>query len=284
MIFVSSCSVKSKYIKDSIIQLAENGIKNIELTGGTNYYDDYLNDIIELKEKYNLNYQVHNYFPPPAEHFMLNLASLDKNMYQNSIQLCRSAIDICKKIGCDKYGVHAGFLIDFSANEAGKKIKYRKLYDREEALNKFANAIQELNEYAGKEVKIYIENNVLSKTNADTYQGRNPFFLTDKNTYKELSERARFNLLLDLAHLKVSTNSLNLNFQDEVRHLIQFTDYLHISDNDGMHDQNFDINSDSEMFGLLKKLNLSNKTITLEVYNGIDSIKRSIDLLSGICN
>lgn len=45
MIYVSSSCLKNKYIVETVRQLAEHGIKNIELSGGTEYYDDLENDL-----------------------------------------------------------------------------------------------------------------------------------------------------------------------------------------------------------------------------------------------
>ena len=71
MIFVSSACLRNKKIKDSVKELADNGFTNIELSGGTEYYDNFEVDLLNLKKDYNLNYQCHNYFPPPKNHFVL---------------------------------------------------------------------------------------------------------------------------------------------------------------------------------------------------------------------
>ena len=113
MIFVSSSCVVSKTIGESVLALANEGFVNIELSGGTEYYNDYLDDLFDLKRKYSLQYLVHNYFPPPEDHFMLNLASLDNDLYNSSIKHYKNAITLCKRIGSLKYGIHAGFLMDF---------------------------------------------------------------------------------------------------------------------------------------------------------------------------
>ena len=65
MIYVSSSCVRADKIKDSVLTLVENGFRNIELSGGTNYYDGFDQDLLELKEKFDINFQCHNYFPPP---------------------------------------------------------------------------------------------------------------------------------------------------------------------------------------------------------------------------
>ena len=122
--------MKVETISESVTTLAEVGFKNIELSGGTKYYTNYENDLLRLQDKYALNYQVHNYFPPSKKSFVLNLASMDDEICGQSIQLCKRAIRLSKKLGGMRYGVHAGFLIDIKPQEGGKKIGYRQLSDR----------------------------------------------------------------------------------------------------------------------------------------------------------
>ena len=52
MIYISSSCVKNTKIKDSVEELATNGFKNIELSGGTEYYDNFENDLLKLKDKH----------------------------------------------------------------------------------------------------------------------------------------------------------------------------------------------------------------------------------------
>ena len=137
MIFVSSACSKKRKISQSVKELADNGFTNIELTGGTEYYDLFENDLIQLKKEYKLNYQLHNYFPPPQQKFVINLASLDNNLYTQTLQHLRNALDLTSKFGANKFGFHAGFYIDFNVDSIGKKISSYKSLDREQAFRKF---------------------------------------------------------------------------------------------------------------------------------------------------
>lgn len=259
--------------------LAHAGFRHIELTGGTRYYDGFEKDLLRLRDEFDLSYFLHNYFPPPTEHFVLNLASMDDRLYRCCIEHCKRAIDLCRKLGSDRFGVHAGFLIDFSPQEAGKRIGLRKLNDRQAALARFCEAWRLLQQEAGDDVRLYIENNVLSHSNAATYGDENPFFLTDYAGYQELGRMIEYNLLLDLAHLKVSAHSLGHNFQDQVAMLMPLTDYLHVSGNDSLHDQNYGICGDSDMVEALRASDITGKAMTLEIYDGMQSIHDSVGLL-----
>ena len=122
MIYVSSSCSKQKKIGAAIRELAEHGFQDIELSGGTDYYEDYEDDIFDLKEKYNLNFLVHNYFPPPKEDFVLNLASLDDAIFERSFAHLCKAIQLSCLLGADKFGFHAGFYTDISVDEIGKAV------------------------------------------------------------------------------------------------------------------------------------------------------------------
>ena len=60
MIYISTSCVKNNKIRGSVEELAMNGFQNIELSGGTEYYENFENDLFELKDKYRLNYRCHN--------------------------------------------------------------------------------------------------------------------------------------------------------------------------------------------------------------------------------
>jgi sugar phosphate isomerase/epimerase len=134
MIYISSSCVKHKKIKNTVQELVDNGFKNIELSGGTEYYNDFEDDLLKLQKEYNLNYLCHNYFPPPKEHFVLNLASLNDNIHRKSFEHVLKSIDLSSKLGSKKLGIHAGFFIDIKTNEIGKKITKDKLYDKKKSL------------------------------------------------------------------------------------------------------------------------------------------------------
>jgi len=188
MIYVSSSCGKHKKIKDSVQELVNNGFENIELSGGTEHYDGFENDLLELKEKYNLNYICHNYFPPPKEHFVLNLASLDNEVYNKTFEHFKNAIEVSKRLGAKRFGFHAGFFIDIKVSEIGKKISKVNLFDKEKSIEIFSKGFIELQSIVG-DIKLYVENNVFSSTNAKTYKNENLFMLTNSTEYKELKKK-----------------------------------------------------------------------------------------------
>ena len=281
MIYISTSCIKHNKIKDSVEELASNGFKNIELSGGTEYYENFEIDLIELKSKYNLNYRCHNYFPPPKKHFVLNLASLNDETFQMSFDHLKKVIALSDRLGADKFAFHAGFFIDIKLNEIGKKLSRDKLFDQNEAVERFCSAYRIIKERA-EGVSLFIENNVYSRTNAETYGNENPFMMTNFSEYQSLREKIDFNLLLDVAHLKVSAKTLGLNWEDEFTNMINESNYIHISDNDGFHDLNNQLVKSSSLSSMLKQSDTKNKDFTLEIYDGMDAIKRSYKILSEV--
>ncbi len=274
MIYVSSSCVKEKYISNSVERIAKLGFNNIELSGGTQPQENMVGLLLELKEKYALNYLLHNYFPPPIIPFVINLAAVDDETANSTMANLHQSLTVSQKLGANKFGFHAGFLINIPTNQMGKEISKQILFNYSDALNLFCSRFEQLQLEAGK-MDLYLENNVLSETNFRNFDKVNPFFFTDLDNYHELAERIKFKPLLDVAHLKVSCHTLNLNFEKQLSAFCQLSDYIHISDNDGLQDSNQPINKNSELFDLLSQNELANKTITLEVYTGEKDIIKS---------
>lgn len=276
MIFVSSSCVRNQSIKDSVLELVEVGFKNIELSGGTELYPDLVEDLLDLKVKFNLTYRCHNYFPPPESPFVLNLASLNEYIFRLSYDHVAKAIKLSEQLGCDKYGIHAGFLINIEASEVGKSIRQKELFDRGRSVSRFVEAVGQLSQLSSI-VTLYIENNVISNQNYKNYQGANPLLLTSYSEFLDLRSLLQFNLLLDIAHLKVSAQTLGLKLKDELKNMLSVSDYIHISDNDGTRDSNHLLNKNEEVYDLLweNKRELAGKDFTLEVYSGKEDIIKS---------
>ena len=283
-IYISTSCIKSSSIKESVLKLVSAGFKNIELSGGTKFYPNYKDDLLKMKKEYGLNYLVHNYFPPPKIPFVINLASQNKEIFQKSIDQCKSAIKLSKELEGEKYGVHAGFLIDIKANEIGRKLSRSSLSKRNDAIKKFEEGWLYLIEEAGQDITLYLENNVFSMTNSETYSNNNPFLLTDYESYLELSDKLDFTILLDFAHLQVSCNSLGLEFDREVEKLFPLTNYIHLSDNDGSHDQNKGLRNDGQIMNFIRNNDLNEKTITIEIYSGMDQVIYDYNKISEILN
>lgn len=277
-IFVSSCCLKATRIADAVKALAAAGFRYIEVSGGTKYYPEWESDLLDLKQKYDLVYRAHNYFPPPKEDFVVNLASFDEDVVTKSTNLVEEAIAFSRKTGSAIYGMHAGFLVDISAKDIGKAIQGKDLNEGNKAVNLFCERVTAITN-RHQDVKFYLENNVLSPGNLKNFGGKNPVLCSNAKAIADLKKSLEFSLLLDVAHLKVSCTALGLNFIDEMNLLMNESDYIHLSDNDGQHDSNQEITAESELMQLLKKYDFAKKTVTVEVYGGLETLQRSYEVV-----
>lgn len=264
MIYISTGGFKSQSASDTVKLLAENGFLSIELSGGV-YENNQLKKLKDLQTEYGISFRVHNYFPPPLKSFVFNLASLNKDIARISIQHVKNAIDYSTELGSDVYSFHAGFLLDPGVSELGETISSRQLYDRTEAMKVFIERVNNLSKYAlSKNVSLLIENNVVSSSNYKQFSG-DPLLMTSKSECVYVMENTpdNVNLLVDVAHLKVSSQSLGLDATLLLTKCKKWIKAYHLSDNNGMEDENKAFDSDSWFWPhITKGLNY----YSLEVY------------------
>ena len=208
MIYISTGGFRGETAAAVSARLLHAGVKSVELSGGA-HSDTLLEDLKKLTPE--LRFQIHNYFPPPADPFVLNLGSLDPVTGERSVAHVEQAIRWCVALGADRYSFHAGFLLDPKVDELGQRIPSRQLFDRDECIEIFVQRVTRLAdiaEHAG--VSLMIENNVLSAKNAREFSA-NPLLMCDPKECRSIMNMLPENVtqLIDVAHLKVSANSLN---------------------------------------------------------------------------
>lgn len=263
MIFVSTGGIRAKSAVETALDFFKHGIPAIELSGGA-YSANYETELIALSKK--LKFQVHNYYPPPLQPFVFNLASSDEILAERSIEHVRKAIRLAVSLGRPIYSFHAGFRINPRVSELGQPLGQHVLRDRTSALKQFGENVLLLAEDARREgVTLLIENNVLNTVNLAKF-GEDPLLLTNPDEIVAFMRNMPSNvrLLLDVAHLKVSARSIGFDpvaAHDQIKPWIQG---YHLSDNDGTEDSNNDVSIDSWFW---KIINPHLDNYTLEVYN-----------------
>ena len=123
-IYFSTGGYKNQDTFRVVKDLVSKGLNFIELSG-TSYSPNNIEKLIEFMPV--TKFQIHNYFPPPKIPFVINLASMNEEIYQRSINHIFFAIENCKKINSTYYSFHAGFLCDIDVNDIGKGLK-KKFY------------------------------------------------------------------------------------------------------------------------------------------------------------
>lgn len=280
MIFVSSACVKQHNIAEIVRQLAERGIRNIELSGGTEYYDSLEDDLVMLKQKHHLQYACHAYFPPPKIPFVVNLASCNDLIYQQSIDHYLRCIEMLKRVECKVLSIHAGFLIEIGADEVGHRLSSKVIYNERKAYDRFCCAYERIARLcAENHIDFFLENNVLSEENYAEFGYHNYMMMTDYASVMKMKSQLEFSLLLDLGHLYVSSNTLGLNYDDECKKFSEYVKWLHISENNGVIDEHKPLNKDSEILQEYKKIYCQDINVTLETVGSMEEILSSISLI-----
>lgn len=233
MIYSStSCLKNPKNVIKVLDEYEKEGINQVELGSVHEYFD-----INELK-KYNFDFLVHNYFPPPKKSFNLNLASQNKEILKKSIELVKHAMDVCRKIESPLYTFHAGFTID--PPKLGAPFPKKGFTEREIAIKTYVESVEKISDFARSSgVKIAMEPNVVQKFNL--IDGKNQICLfAEMDEIKRLFNLIKNNklgILLDLGHTAVTAHWLNFDKDEFVEKCRSKVSAIHISNNNGLADQ-----------------------------------------------
>ena len=279
MIFISTGGFYTKSAYETALDFIDSGIYNIELSGGI-YCPDQKDLLQKLSRKANL--VPHNYFPPPKESFVLNLASDNDDIYKKSRDHIINSAILSAELGSKFYSFHSGFLCDPKPSQLGKPIRALPMSDRKIALSKFIERINRISDYCENlGINLLIENNVLSYRNYQNFQS-NPFLMVDNTEAEEIMTNTSDNvsLLIDLAHLQVSANTLHFDKVEYLKKLKKWTKAYHLSDNNLLSDTNEPLTEACWFWPLLDK---NIEYVSIEVYNqSAKFLKKQMNLVESI--
>ena len=278
-VYVSTGAFQTRKIQEILDLAYRYNIKNLELSPGLKYDADTIEIINSVKKDFN--FLVHNYFPTPKKGFALNLASDDENIEMQSRKMCISAVDICADLNIPYYSVHSGFCFNAGGKDLGNKSQTElRRIPLDEAKKRFFGNIKALCDYGlSRNVGILVENNVV----ADFANGDKGLLLgvNSEDIMEILSSVSCKNLgfLMDLAHAKVSGSNYGFDVEDFIHATRQFVKEVHVSENNGLLDQNKKISKNCDVFNWLSYYKDVN--ITIEVYDlSIDEIYEQIELVN----
>lgn len=276
MIFVSTGGYSRLDCYEVVTSFIDAGFKSLELSGGVNT-PDLLARLSRLKKVSRCEFQLHNYFPPPSMPFVLNLGSLNDDIGRKSFELARTALEWSSELQSERYAVHAGFCLDPQVHQLGADLNSASLYSKADVVSRFRDRIFELSRIAKSlGVELLVENNVITKRNLNIY-GVNPLLMCEPQSIKDtLQGISDVRLLLDLAHLKVSANTLGFDLTKAHETLKSIVGAYHISDNDSISDSNKPITYESWFLDSLAEVN----SYTLEVYDAShDLLREQVSIL-----
>ncbi len=215
-------------------------------------------------EGWNGELLVHNYFPPPAESFVLNLASADAEIRARSVELVENALRLSKQIGAPFYSVHAGFITDPTG--MGTTSFNFPLPDspreKEEATERFVDALNSVTQTAAAlGLAVLVENNVCGPE----LVGK--LLLQETNEFLALFKQIdapNLGILLDTGHLNVSAQTLGFDRMEFVETLAPLICGIHVHDNDGTADQHQPVQRGSWVLEALRLPALADVPLTVE--------------------
>ena len=271
----TSCLGFGKKASDIVKIYQDNGIKNIEL-GASHVYEEGIEDYIK---QLDANFIIHGFFPPSKEYFVMNLASIDKRILRLSLEQVKRMIDLAVKLKAPLCSFHSGFRVN--SEHLGKKFEAKDIVPYDKAFDIFIESIKEILKYTeGKNVKIAVELNVLNEFNI--INSKNELLLMCE--YWEIEELFKrinsdnLGILLDLGHLKVTSNWLNFDKDDFVEKVAEKVFEIHLHDNDSKFDSHLNVNKNSWAIDVLKRFNFKDIPITLEPNNlDIKEIKKTYE-------
>jgi len=269
----TSCLKHPKKIINVLKEYEKAGIKNVELGSVHSYFN-----INELK-KFNFNFLIHNYFPPPKKPFNFNLASQNNSIRKRSLNLAKKAIDLCRQIDSPLYTFHGGFTVD--PQKLGMKFSRENISTKPKAILTFINSLFELIDFAKSNgIKLAMEPNVVQKFNLTRNKNELLLFaeLDEIEILFKFFKKNELGILLDLGHTSVTSHWLHFNRDNFVKKLQDRISAVHISNNNGLQDQHKSLTKNCWQ---VKKLSFPKKIpIILESMNlTVDQIKQNLQLI-----
>ncbi len=277
MIVAVSTLAFGKMSKEKIAELAKERDWTVEFSSGFPYDKDMIRFFTET-ETVRL---AHNYFPAPEIPFVMNLASTNPAVRDRSIAHCLQGLELTRIARASCFSAHAGFCIDPSPEQLGKPMDVNVPIDRGENWRLFTDAIDKVLLKASElGLSFLIENNVTAPFNLRS-DGQEALLCSTPYELVRLVQEigaSNFGLLLDTAHLKISSAALGFNANEAVGAIEPYINYIHHSDNDGSNDSNDSIADDYWFLPWVRKFR--DAVHVLEVRNlSPEEIESQIQLL-----
>jgi len=222
------------------------GVSNfpLELSGGA--YSPRVRD--ELRElSAHTPIMLHNYFPPPEDPFVLNLASADPHIAKRSCDLVTLALDLSAEFGASHYAVHSGYCLDPAVSSLGRPLQGTVSGSRQRAVDALVANLGSLGEHAHEAgVRLLVENHVLAAFNLERFD-ENPLLMADPDEIELVIAELGGNvgLLMDVGHLKVSSHTLGFDLPEAMARLLPLAEGFHLSENGGMADDHLSFGDDA---------------------------------------
>ncbi len=255
-VYISTGAFGATHLGQILSQASVLGIDHIELSTGVAATPGLRETV--MAHRHGFRFLVHNYFPPPAAPFLLNLATSREDVGARTMALCRDAVRLCAAVGAPFYSVHCGFTFDSADGSHLGNASQMTLprISMDEAMHHFIRRLSDLCRFgAAHGIKIAVENNVIA--GFGLVDGGNRLCLgTDVESLTTIFEAVGGNdlgLLFDIGHAKVNQQTIGADMHDVLNAFGERLVALHVSDNDGFNDQNLPVATDCPLVGIIAR-------------------------------
>ncbi|MFZ0549045.1 MAG: TIM barrel protein [Candidatus Promineifilaceae bacterium] len=283
-VYLSTGAFQHRSLNDIIADCLKYNFQYLELSSGVQYEPDLLMPVFATQSK--MNFLIHNYFPPPEDAFVLNLAAADPEIHAQSVEHCRRAIDLSRQLNAPFFSVHSGFAFYLTPEMLGDPVTQSSLPDslyfpREQAYDIFVATVRELADYGRqRSVKLLLENNVVSPLYLPGGENKGLLLADASEIVRCMNDLSDSNvgLLLDTGHLKVSANALRFSAEKFIEQVGSYIGAIHLSENDAMVDNNQPFSETSWFWPFL--FEFRHISWIIEVYRlDVSSMKNQISIL-----
>jgi sugar phosphate isomerase/epimerase len=279
-LFVStSCIAAPQLLEGRVAEFLDNGLKYIELGAGVILDKNSLSWIKAQK----CQFLIHNYFPPPSESFVLNLASSNADIRSQSINFVCATLQLCAQMSIPFYSVHAGFITDpVGFGETGFILPYPDSPDApRQAMARFIDSLAICATEAKRlGLRVLVENNVCPQDLVGKLllQRAEEF----EELFRMLPARLPLGILLDTGHLNVSARTFGFDVMDFVHTLAPYVMAFHVHENDGVSDTHQPVQEGSWIVELLNRKQFERLPVVLEArFDNVSAIVQHVDWLKG---
>ncbi|MDB4668879.1 sugar phosphate isomerase/epimerase [bacterium] len=233
--------------------------------------------------EYPLKYLVHNYFPIPEHPFVLNIASINNELRDKSINHIKKAIDFCYEHSAKLYTLHPGFLTDpDGSNKTDKNYDFvwneNKLHyaNYNSAIKNMYTSLDIIINYAKKNrIKIAIETEGSFKKNKHLLMQKPEEFEIFKQNYRP----SDIGINLNIGHLNLAANAFNFDRISFVKSIQEYILAMELSHNNGIEDQHLPLVEKSWYWDIILNDRYANTFKILEFRNiKINLIQQNIKL------
>lgn len=277
-LFVSTACLPGVQSVTSRVSLyRSHGLDAIELGAGVSADKDNLSQVAGLE----CQFLVHNYFPPPPEPFVLNLASGDAGIRQQTLDFVSEALALTARLGAPFYSVHAGFITDPTSFGTTSFVFPMPASPDEAqcAMDRFIATLEIVTDHAQRlGVQVLVENNVCSPE----LSGKLLLLTADESLrlFRALPS-PYLGVLLDTGHLNVTAHTLGFDRMSFVDEVAPYVRAFHIHDNDGAADTHQPIQPGSWVLDVLRRPEFAGLPIVVEArFEAVTDLRRHVDWLN----